>query len=672
MRRVQGLIVTLTIVAVISAATASVVRAENQHPLEALCSSIQQQASESGAYVGFVILDLIDDTRCAANASESFRTASLYKLFVLAEAYEQIAAGSFSLDELITIEARHWVDDPAFLRQTEPIEFTAAEALRRMIIFSENASALALYERLEPEAVAQVPSRLGLSGTTLAGAFVTTPSDVAALFSALYRGDIVSPEASGEMLALLLDQRINDLIPLSLPEGTTVAHKTGLVEKYLHDAGIVFAPGGDYVTVLLTRWDDDIDDSYDAIHDLAGLAYGAFAQQFDRSLQPVLATPGEPGILDQALAVPQVAVAPAAVNLESADRPVAAPAPRLVAPSGLWWQRIELQASALAVLVGLLAVTLLRRRALPGAIPPLTPQPAYARVDPRPVMAEVEVSMRFGSRSRGDGEPAQPEATDDARQPAQSQRIQRLVQYFSAQTELLSEMRAQVDEEVSPILDLLQKQELTMQQLLLNLDRQLEPLNEYATSEEANLRSLEQQLAGEESEFVASQFHTYLAQQRARIDETRQRIEDQRAPFVAFGDDQRETVEVALSRFDVDIDALEQNLAEQRKVMMRMLDAMRSESFSTLRSFLADREIELAELVQGGSAHPGRIGDLLHHMGDSLRTQDDQHVTATLAASDLADERLREAAPATPVAFTPPEPAEEAEEAVEAEELTSA
>lgn len=670
----QGLVVTLTIVAVMLAATTAVVRAGNAHPLETLCAAIQQQASESGAHVGFVILDLSDDTRCAANASESFRTASLYKLFVLAEAYQQIAAGSFSLDETITIEERHWSDDPAFLRQTQPIELTAAEALRRMIIFSENASALALYERLEPDAVARVPSRLGLAGTTLSGAFMTTPSDVAALFSGLYRGDIVSPAASGEMLALLAEQQINDLIPLSLPPGTTVAHKTGLVGNYLHDAGIVFAPGGDYVTVLLTRWDDDIDDSYSAIHNLAGLAYEAFAEPFALSLQPVLATAGAPGTLDQALAVPPVVVAPAPITLRAAEGPTVAPAPPTVAASGAWWQRrFELQAYSLAVLLTLLAGTLLWRRVLPGAIPPLTPQPAYARVNPRSARADVEVLMRFGTRSRGDAEPAAPQAADDAQQLSQSQRIQRLMQYFSAQSGLLSEMRAQVEEEVSPILDLLQNQERTMQQLLLNLDQQLEPLSQYASSEETNLRSLEQQLAGEESEFVAGQFHTYLAQQRARIEETRQRIEDQRAPFLAFGDDQRETVEVALSRFDVDIDALEQNLSEQRKVMMRMLDAMRSESFTTLRAFLIDRETELSELVQSGSAHPGRIGDLLHHMGDSLRNEDDKHITAALAASDIADKRLRDAAPTTPVAFTPPEPpAEEAAEAVEAEELTSA
>ena len=93
--------------------------------------------------------------------------------------------------------------------------------------------------------------------------------------------------------------------------------------------------------------------------------------------------------------------------------------------------------------------------------------------------------------------------------------------------------------------------------------------------------------------------------------------------------------------------------------MMRMLDAMRLESFTTLRLFLSDREAERAELVQDGSAHPGVIGDLLHRLGDSLHEDADQHITAAVAASDLAEERLRESAPTAPVAFTPPEPAAE-------------
>ena len=144
-------------------------------------------------------------------------------------------------------------------------------------------------------------------------------------------------------------------------------------------------------------------------------------------------------------------------------------------------------------------------------------------------------------------------------------------------------MRTQVEAEITRLVDLIGHQRQTVDQLLENLEHQLRPLNEYAETEESNLQSLEQRLGGDQSEFVLSQFQTYLGQQR-------QRISDQRDPLAAYADYQQDIVEVALSRFDADVDSLEQNLSEQRKVMMRMLDAMRSESFTAVRGFLADRE----------------------------------------------------------------------------------
>ncbi len=235
-----------------------------------------------------------------------------------------------------------------------------------------------------------------------------------------------------------------------------------------------------------------------------------------------------------------------------------------------------------------------------------------------------------------------------------SQRLQRLVQYFSAQTELLNEMRTQVESEITPLVDLFGHQRQTVDQLLENLELQLRPLNEYAATEESNLQLPEQRLGGEQSEFVLSQFQTYLGQQRQRIEETHQRISDQRDPLVAYADHQQDAVEVVLSRFDADVDALEQKLSEQRKVMMRMLDAMRSESFTVVRGFLADRESELSDAATSGETHPGKLGEQLANLGGAIRGSSDQHVSEVVAASDRADETLKRAAPSGPRSIVPP------------------
>ncbi len=46
------------------------------------------------------------------------------------------------------------------------------------------------------------------------------------------------------------DQRINNRLPAGLPAGTSIAHKTGDLDGYVHDAGIVYGPKTDYLIVM--------------------------------------------------------------------------------------------------------------------------------------------------------------------------------------------------------------------------------------------------------------------------------------------------------------------------------------------------------------------------------------------------------------------------------------
>ncbi len=157
-----------------------------------------------------------------------------------------------------------------------------------------------------------------------------------------------------------------------------------------------------------------------------------------------------------------------------------------------------------------------------------------------------------------------------------SARLQRIGAYFVSDEELLREMREQTEHELSPVAELLLRQQQTMRQLLGNLEERLRPLKEYAASEERNLGALEERIGGSEasSDFVSRAFSGYIVDQRRRVDETRDQIEEQRAAFVGYAEDQRDAVESARARFDSEIEALERNLSEQRKVLMRTLDAM--------------------------------------------------------------------------------------------------
>jgi septal ring factor EnvC (AmiA/AmiB activator) len=235
-------------------------------------------------------------------------------------------------------------------------------------------------------------------------------------------------------------------------------------------------------------------------------------------------------------------------------------------------------------------------------------------------------------------------------QPAlASQRLRRVAEYFAAQEDLLREMRHQLELETAPLAELLYRQHTTLQRTLQNLDDGLQPVNEYADQEEANLAALEERIAGEGMDFIARSFAEYVTTQRKRIEGARAHIDEQRTPFLRFAEDQRFAMEVALSRFDDDVQALEHNLTEQRKVLLRLLDALRSDGFLSVRELLAARHTLLEELADAGVTDPLEIAAQLN----ALRTQlplegSGTHLQAVVAATDAADQRLASSGAPTP------------------------
>jgi beta-lactamase class A len=76
------------------------------------------------------------------------------------------------------------------------------------------------------------------------------------------------------MEAVMRRQRLNTAIPAGLPEGTTVAHKTGEITRIHHDFGIVTAADGTrYVLALMVRGLDSRDSSAALMADLARIVY---------------------------------------------------------------------------------------------------------------------------------------------------------------------------------------------------------------------------------------------------------------------------------------------------------------------------------------------------------------------------------------------------------------
>ena len=82
---------------------------------------------------------------------------------------------------------------------------------------------------------------------------LVTAADLALTLQAVATDRAASAASCAEILATLAAQQINDAIPVGLPAGTRVAHKSGWVTGVSHDAAIIYpSDAPPYVFVMCT------------------------------------------------------------------------------------------------------------------------------------------------------------------------------------------------------------------------------------------------------------------------------------------------------------------------------------------------------------------------------------------------------------------------------------
>ena len=195
------------------------------------------------------------------NEHRQFLSTSLYKLWVMATIFRKIDEGKLTLDETITqdvavLNTKFRISTESAEQTEGTISYTVKYALNKMITISDNYSAFLLVEKIGLSSVDSFlakfgfrDSRVGIDGS----APITTVYDMTLFFEKLYRNQLADPASTSYMINLLKKQSLNSKIPKYLPKNTMVAHKTGELDKFNHDAGIVYAPKGDYLIAVLTE-----------------------------------------------------------------------------------------------------------------------------------------------------------------------------------------------------------------------------------------------------------------------------------------------------------------------------------------------------------------------------------------------------------------------------------
>ncbi len=223
--------------------------------------------------------DLSSGETLFINENEVFHAASTMKTPVMIEVYKQAAQGRWQLSDSVPVINNFTSIADGSKFSLTPEEDSEKELYTRigqketvynlvydMIIRSSNLATNILIEYADAQKVTQSMRQLGaphlqvLRGVEDIRAYekgmnnTITAYDLLVIFEKLATGRAVNAEASEQMIAILLDQQFNDVIPARLPPNVKVAHKTGFITGVHHDSGIVFLPDGrKYVLVLLSK-----------------------------------------------------------------------------------------------------------------------------------------------------------------------------------------------------------------------------------------------------------------------------------------------------------------------------------------------------------------------------------------------------------------------------------
>ena len=259
--------------------------------LKKLQELFERTAQKGTGLLGIGFKDMNTGEEVYYNGDKVFPLASVYKIFVLCELFRMQKEGTFSFaDRHTLLESEKSIGSGILELIGEGAVFSMMDLIMLMMSISDNTATRLLQQYTSDETVtANIIEPLGMqdtlyrSGAGLCNYYNVTveeyrkvtssggrfharngsyfrcvepknrqssPRDMLKLLSLLQKGKFIDKETDRKILDIMLKCQTNSRIPAKLPNGVTVAHKTGTIDHLTNDCGIVYTDCGSYVLTL--------------------------------------------------------------------------------------------------------------------------------------------------------------------------------------------------------------------------------------------------------------------------------------------------------------------------------------------------------------------------------------------------------------------------------------
>jgi beta-lactamase class A len=238
-------------------------------PAATLQESLRARIGDFPGTVSLFAKNLDTGVAIGIRESDPVRTASTIKLPILLTVFDTVARGKAKWTEPLTVTAAEKSSGTGIIASeiSDGVQLPLRDVANLMVVLSDNTATNLILERITTDAVNAYLDSIGIKttrsmrkilgegkarGFSAAGKLpenqkygigVSTPHDMVAILEKLERGELVSPEASKEMLAILGRCQDSNGIRRKLWQ-MKIANKTGALDALRSDVGIVYSPGG--------------------------------------------------------------------------------------------------------------------------------------------------------------------------------------------------------------------------------------------------------------------------------------------------------------------------------------------------------------------------------------------------------------------------------------------
>lgn len=275
-----------------------------QSQIDSLKHKIEQIIVTKDAVVGVSIFGIENKDSLSINGNERFPMQSVFKFHIALAVLDQVDRGKLNLNQEIFISKKELLPNTwSPIRDKYPngnIKLTLAEIIMYTVAISDNNGCDILLKLIGgPEEVEKYIYGLGIKNISITyneeemhkdwdAQFSnwTTPAAATELLVAFYTKSILSKSSFNFLLKTMIETSTGkNRIKGQLPEGTTVAHKTGSSGKNeegitgaSNDIGVVALPNGNHfaISVFITNSKEREEINEKIIADISKLAWDYF------------------------------------------------------------------------------------------------------------------------------------------------------------------------------------------------------------------------------------------------------------------------------------------------------------------------------------------------------------------------------------------------------------